>query len=187
MNFTTSISPWSWSHSTSLFWAFFHGMVYIFIIQKISPEWGRLQLFFNSCRNFAVILPNYPISTSSDFFLHKIWVITNSNHAANITLLGLLNEKQLCTFVRFLHIWKPHWPPSPIVHCIERSLQCFSVLQRSVALQLIAMQFSMWVALQYRWCILGTYVGLQFVRCTAVQMMHSRNICWDFLLLGPFF
>ena len=41
------ISPWSRPCSKSLFRAFFLGMVYIVIIQKISFEWDRLQAFLN--------------------------------------------------------------------------------------------------------------------------------------------
>ena len=45
--FLCPISPWSRPRSKSLFWAFFLGMVYIFIIQKVSFEWDRLQAFLN--------------------------------------------------------------------------------------------------------------------------------------------
>ena len=37
------------------YWAFFLGMVYIFIIQKISSEGDRLQAFSNICCNFGKI------------------------------------------------------------------------------------------------------------------------------------
>ena len=44
-NLQTPVTPWSRPRSTSLFWAFFLGMVYIFVLEKISPEWDRLLLF----------------------------------------------------------------------------------------------------------------------------------------------
>ena len=47
---------------------FFLGMAYIFILQKIVAQGGRLQL----CRAFAVILVKYSAPTSSNFFLCKI-------------------------------------------------------------------------------------------------------------------
>jgi hypothetical protein len=56
-------------------------MVYIFILQKISPEGDRLQHFCT----FALILAKFSAPMSSNFFLCKIWVITNSKSAANIT------------------------------------------------------------------------------------------------------
>ena len=56
-------------------------MVNIFILQKISPERDRLQLFCT----FAIILDKFSAPMSSNFFLWKIWVITNSRNAANIT------------------------------------------------------------------------------------------------------
>ena len=80
-NLQTSISPWSRPRSTTLFWAFFLGMVYIFILQKIGPERDRLQHFCT----FALILAKFSAPMSSNFFLCKIWVITNSKSAANIT------------------------------------------------------------------------------------------------------
>ena len=80
-NLQTSISPWSRPRSTTLFWAFFLDMVYIFIVQKIGPERDRLQLFCT----FAVILVKFSAPMSFNFFLCKIWVITNSKSAANIT------------------------------------------------------------------------------------------------------
>ena len=46
------ISPWSRPCSKSLFRAFFLGMVYIVIIQKISFEWDRLQAFSNIDHDF---------------------------------------------------------------------------------------------------------------------------------------
>ena len=105
-NLQTSISPWSRPRSTSLFWAFFLGMVYIFILQKIGPEWDRLQHFCT----FAVILVKYSAPTSSNFFLCKIWVMTNSKSAANITWWvywmrnrGLLS-KTFCTLFNQLAI-----------------------------------------------------------------------------------
>ena len=82
---------------------FFLGMVNIFILQKISPERDRLHLF---CI-FAVILGKFSAPTSSIFFLWKIWVITNSESAANITwwVYWMRNRGLLlaifCTF--FIH------------------------------------------------------------------------------------
>jgi len=61
--------------------SFFLSMAYIFIPQKIVAYRARLQLFCT----FAVILVKYSASTSSNFFLFKIWVMTNSKSAANIT------------------------------------------------------------------------------------------------------
>ena len=46
------ILPWSRPCSKSLFRAFFLGMVYIVIIQKISFEWDRLQAFSNIDHDF---------------------------------------------------------------------------------------------------------------------------------------
>ena len=54
--------------------SFFLVMAYICILQKIVAQRGRLQLFCT----FAVILVKYSAPTSSNFFLCKIWVITNS-------------------------------------------------------------------------------------------------------------
>ena len=66
-NFKTSISPWSRPRSASLFWAFFLGMVNIFILQKISPERDQLHLFCT----VAVILGKFSAQTSSNFFCGK--------------------------------------------------------------------------------------------------------------------
>ena len=102
--FQTSISPWRRPHSASLFWAFFLGMVNIFILQKISSERDRLQHFCT----FAVILDKFSAPMSSNFFLWKIWVITNSKCAANITwwVYWMRNRGLLlqifCTF--FIHV-----------------------------------------------------------------------------------
>ena len=80
-NFQTLIWPWSRPRWAALFWAFFLVMAYICILQKIVAQRGRLQLFCT----FAVILVKYSAPTSSNFFLCKIWVMTNSKNAANIT------------------------------------------------------------------------------------------------------
>ena len=83
---------------------FFLGMVNIFILQKISPERDRLQLFCT----FAIILDKFSAPTSSNFFLWKIWVITNSKSAPNITwwVYWMRNRGLLfpifCTF--FIHV-----------------------------------------------------------------------------------
>ena len=81
-NLRTPFWPWIRAHSDSLFWAFFLVMVYIFIIQKISSEWGRILVFFNICCNFGQI---YHINIIKKKYICKIWVITYSKHAANIT------------------------------------------------------------------------------------------------------
>ena len=75
--FTTSILPWSWSHSTSLFWAFFLDMVYIFIIQKISPNEAGFNLFLT----LALILAKFVFKNVMKFCWCKIWVITMSKSA----------------------------------------------------------------------------------------------------------
>ena len=103
-NFKTSISPWIRLRWASLFWAFFLGMVNIFILQKISPHRDRIQL----SSTFAVIFDKFSILTSMIFFLCKIWVITNSKYAANITwwVYWMRNRGLLlpifCTF--FIHV-----------------------------------------------------------------------------------
>ena len=76
------ISPWSRPRQATLFWAFFLSMTYIFILQKIVAWRDRLQLFCT----FAVNLVKFSAPMSFNFFLCKIWVITNSKSAANITL-----------------------------------------------------------------------------------------------------
>ena len=76
------ISPWSRPRQATLFWAFFLSMAYIFILQKIVAWRDRLQLFCT----FAVNLVKFSAPMSFNFFLCKIWVITNSKSAANITL-----------------------------------------------------------------------------------------------------
>ena len=88
---------WSRPHSASLFWAFFLCMVYIFILQKISLERDRLQHF---CM-FAVILVKYSAPMWSNFFLCKIWIITNSKGKANIIwwLYWMRNRGLLLPFV----------------------------------------------------------------------------------------
>ena len=78
-------------------------MVNIFILQKISPERDRVQLFCT----FAIILDKFSAPTSSNFFLWKIWVITNSKSAPNITWWVFFNEKQGPTFANFVHFFYP--------------------------------------------------------------------------------
>ena len=85
--------------------SFFLSMVYIFIQQKIGPEWDQLQHFCT----FAVIFVKYSAPMSSNFFSvqnmgHdqlKKWVYWMSNR-------GLL--------LTFLYPFQPHWTPLPIVH-----------------------------------------------------------------------
>ena len=100
------ISPWSRPRQATLFWAFFLSMTYIFILQKIVAWRDRLQLFCT----FAVNLVKFSAPMSFNFFLCKIWVITNSKSAANITLWvywmrnrGLLS-KTFCTLFNQLSI-----------------------------------------------------------------------------------
>ena len=98
---------WSRPHSTSLFWAFFLGMVYIFIVQKISPEWARLQPFLNICCNFGQKCRiNVIRFFSAQNMGHNLLKTCSKYH-----LVGLLNEKQVSTFGHFLNISKPYWPP----------------------------------------------------------------------------
>ena len=78
-------------------------MVYIFIIQKISPEWGRLQPFLT----LALILAKFVFKKCDEIFL-----VQNLGHndvkKCNIScLVGLLNEKQVCTFVHFFYFSNP--------------------------------------------------------------------------------
>ena len=90
---------------TDAIMSFFLGMVNIYILQKISPERDRLQRFCT----FAIMLDKFSTPTSSNFFLWKIWVITNSKSAPNITWWVLLNEEQGSTFANFLDFFI-HWP-----------------------------------------------------------------------------
>ena len=59
--------------------SFFLGTFYIFIQQKIGPERDRLQHFCT----FALILAKFSASLSFNFFLYKVWVITNPRTTAN--------------------------------------------------------------------------------------------------------
>ena len=95
-NFQTLISPWSRPRWATLFWAFFPGMAYIFILQKIVAQRDRLHLFCT----FPAILVKYSAPTSSNFFLCKIWTMTNSKSAANITwwVWWMRNRGLLLTF-----------------------------------------------------------------------------------------
>ena len=95
-NFQTLISRWSRPRWATLFWAFFPGMAYIFILQKIVAQRDRLHLFCT----FPAILVKYSAPTSSNFFLCKIWTMTNSKSAANITwwVWWMRNRGLLLTF-----------------------------------------------------------------------------------------
>ena len=87
---------WSRPRWATLFWAFFPGMAYIFILQKIVAQRDRLHLFCT----FPAILVKYSAPTSSNFFLCKIWTMTNSKSAANITwwVWWMRNRGLLLTF-----------------------------------------------------------------------------------------
>ena len=109
-NFKTSISPWIRLQWASLFWAFFLGMVNIFILQKISPHRDRIQLFCT----FAVILDKFSALTSIIFFLCKIWVITNSNRQ-QISLGGFIEWETTVYFCPFFVHFKPLLDTFPVV------------------------------------------------------------------------
>ena len=66
-NLQTSILLWSRPRSATLFWAFFLDMVYISILQKISPERDRLQHFCT----FALILAKFSVQMSQTKFCAK--------------------------------------------------------------------------------------------------------------------
>ena len=78
-------------------------MVNIFILQKISPERDRLQLFCT----FAIILDKFSAPMSPNFFLWKIWVITNSRSAANITWWVYWMRNRGLLLPIFLHFFYP--------------------------------------------------------------------------------
>ena len=78
-------------------------MVNIFILQKISPERDRLQLFCT----FAIILDKFSAPTSSNFFLWKIWVITDSKSAPNITWWVYWMRNRGLLLPNFLHFFYP--------------------------------------------------------------------------------
>ena len=71
-------------------------MAYIFILQKIVAQRDWLHLFCT----FPAILVKYSAPTSSKFFLCKIWTMTNSKSAANITwwVWWMRNRGLLLTF-----------------------------------------------------------------------------------------
>ena len=81
---------------------FFIGMVYIFTIQKISPEYGRLQPFLT----LALILAKFVFKKCDEILL-----VQNLGHnyvkKCKISCLVGLNEKQVFTFVHFLYFSNP--------------------------------------------------------------------------------
>ena len=87
--------------------SFFLHIVYIFIIKKSAPKEAGFNLFWT----FATILPKYPITTSSDLFSAQNMGHKQLKTCSKYNLVGLLNEKQLSTFVHFLYISKLYWPP----------------------------------------------------------------------------
>ena len=106
------ISPWSRPCSKSLFRAFFLGMVYIVIIQKISFEWDRLQAFSNIDHDFDNIC-----------FLKKLRkkLLQNlgNDHpkcAKFLVWWFFFNVKQVFTYDHLLNLQKSYWSPCPIVH-----------------------------------------------------------------------
>ena len=102
-NLQTSISPWSRSRWATLFRAFFLGMVYIFILQKIVSQRGRLQPFLYICSNFGQILCTNVIKKNS---------VQNMGHnqlkkCSKYHFVSLLDEKQRSTFDIFCTLFNP--------------------------------------------------------------------------------
>ena len=124
-NFKTSISPWSRPRSASLFWAFFLGMVNIFILQKISPERDRLHLFCT----FAVILGKFSAPTSSNFFSVENMGHNQLKKCRKYHLVSLLNEKQRSTFANFLHLFYPCPLLTNSAMCFWQNLAGFCIFQ----------------------------------------------------------
>ena len=87
--------------------SFFLGMVFYSSYKK----WALNEAGFNLFWTFATILPKYPITTSSDLFSAQNMGHKQLKTCSKYNLVGLLNEKQLSTFVHFLYISKPYWPP----------------------------------------------------------------------------
>ena len=97
-------------------------MVYIFILQKIVTQRGRLHLFFT----FVVILVKFSAPKSSNFFLWKIWDIRNSKRAANINwwIFWMRNGGLILPFFLLLFIQGP-----PLTHSALGSTCCGTVLK----------------------------------------------------------
>jgi len=83
------ILPWSRPCSKSLFRAFFLGMVYIVIIQKISFEWDRLQAFSNIDHDFDNICFLKKLRKKFDTKFGS-W---STKKVQNFLFGGLMNEK----------------------------------------------------------------------------------------------
>ena len=76
--------------------SFFLGMVYIFILQKIIAQRGRIHPFFYICCDFSQIFCTEVIQ----FFLLKIWDMMNATRVANINwwIFWMRNGGSLLTF-----------------------------------------------------------------------------------------
>ena len=96
-NFITSFSPWRRPRSTSLFWAFFSAWS-IFSSHKRSAQDKNVFTLLYICCN----LGKFSAPTS----IWKIWVINNSECAANIVwwVYWMRNRGLLC---QFLHLFYP--------------------------------------------------------------------------------
>ena len=94
----TWISPWKWSCWAMLFLAFFLGMVYIFTLQKIVAQRGRIHPFFLHLLLFwsNFLHWSHPIFFSVENLGHK-----ELKRAANINWWIFLDEKRRFIFAIF--------------------------------------------------------------------------------------
>ena len=67
----------------------FFSMVYIFIMQKISPEWGRLQPFLM----LALILAKFVFKKCDEILLVQNLGRNHVKKCKKSCIVGLLNEK----------------------------------------------------------------------------------------------
>ena len=99
-NFQTCIWPWGRSRWATLFWAFFLGMVHIFILQQIVAQRARLHPFYICCSLLSYLLHwSHPI-----FFCVKFGTLrTQKEQQIWIgDCFGWANEVY---FANFLHLF----------------------------------------------------------------------------------
>ena len=121
---------------------------------------------FNLFCTFAIILDKFSAPTSSNFFLWKIWVITNSKYH----LVSLLNEKQGSTFANFLDLF---YPLTLLTHSALLSYLFWACFLTNLTLQMP--EQGSWTSKLYLLCLI--FKG----QCGSHKVKEVSSNCWIFL------